>query len=241
MTGTALAAPDQATEAVGSPAPLAVRAAERLLTRPPAENDGLVLARLGEIAGAPILMEFDYAFPVDGPCRRFPTRVHRPRGVTAAAIAGMRRVLDLAMAPAPRDTLIVEAGLMRVKAIQRAESRQDTQAYVAAMVEELMAYPADVAVTALRARWHHPPTADELLAKADALVASRRALVRAVGRWEPWTPADEVADLERAWRDALYHAANAQDPDLASAAAEARDAFAAELERVKAAAAGEGP
>lgn len=214
------------------------RAATRLMTRRPADNDAAIEDRLGEIIGEPIAVRIDWRYPETGPAREIIASMRRPRGITAAQLAAVVNTLELGMAPAPVETILRELGRLELMTVPRKGGDDDAKARLVAYTDALSGYPADAVVQALREGWKFWPSWVEVRDRVDALCHRRRRLLEISRSWRPWDQADELADINRAIDAAMWDARTLgdDDPDRASAAAEAWAAFeqqAAQLETVR--------
>ena len=139
--------------------------------------------------------------------------------------------MRLGMAPMHPGKLVERLTRLMTITAKRAGSEADVRSQLAVYAEELAAYPADVATAALNHAWHWWPTWAELRERCERAVSRRRSILRIIEGWEPWSDEDERRHLQAAFDNAHFDIGRYRrsDPDLSSAAAEARGAFEAML------------
>lgn len=154
------------------------------------ENDIAIVAGLERIFGAPVRVNFSARFS-DADVMRVADGVHRPRNVTQAAIYAATAALRLSLVPDTMKSLTDALRALKSVTAHKAENPKHEVTAIALMAKELQKHPADVTRDVLSRSRHWFPTLHELHSECDALSQPRRAMLRAIEKWEPWSEADE--------------------------------------------------
>lgn len=184
------------------------KAAARLLEASPAANDKSVISAIEAAIGQKLVIKSNSLFSESDPELNavIIDSVKRPPMITNEALARIKTIITLSIVPASEKTLTNELARLRTITAGRADDRAELAAKAAIYLSELPAYPADVAIEALRHPWKWFPAWGELQAILERLSQPRKALYRAISSWKPWTVADERKRLEEAIEKATFDA-----------------------------------
>jgi hypothetical protein len=153
---------------------------------------------LKQLLGRPVALIDHCVYGDHGFDRIVVERAVLPPSVTRDAA---RRALDLvegASRPATAAGLGGALAKLLVKTARRNQGAVDAEATVSAYIEELLAYPADVALAALSQRRKWWPTWDELADDCERLVGPRREIHRALQQFlaSPTSPSVTAPTLQ---------------------------------------------
>lgn len=96
--------------------------------------------------------------------------------VDSDAVAEADDILRFYETPAAPETIAKEFAVLRVSTASRERDEIDRKLQAEVYCQELMRYPADIAVAAMRQKWKWFPTLVEITDVADELMMDRRTI-----------------------------------------------------------------
>lgn len=172
----------------------------------PAETDANLQASLKQLLGRPVVLKDHSLYGDHGFERTIVERAILPAGTTREAARRALALIEAASQPAAPGELGEALAKLMVKTARRNQGAVDAEATVSAYIEELLAYPSDVALAALARRRKWWPTWDELAEDCDRLTTPRRAIQRALEQLlaapERPAPIKRIPGSPQAWDEA---------------------------------------
>jgi hypothetical protein len=146
----------------------------------PAETDAALIAMLKRLLGPQFALKERSIDGDHGFERTVVEKAVLPAGTTHEVAQQALELVETVVRPAEPAALGRALSNLYKKTLHRSQSTVDAEATASAYIEELLAYPGDVALAALAERRHYWPSWAELARDCDRLVAPRRAISRAL-------------------------------------------------------------